>query len=131
MSPLIKENKDLRKKYLWWKLVKSSNCISIGTPNDTNCVAYKAGLKTSEILLKYNNWEIGDRNYLQLSDEINSSKEKNKIFIFLNMEDLSIEEYHLPQGVVGILFRPEDGNDGRYEIAIEKFKEWQQQHLEE
>ena len=129
--PLIKENIFLRTKYLWWELVKSSNCISIGTPNDTTCVAYKAGLNASKVLLKYNNWEIGDRNYLQLLDEINSSKEKNKIFVFLNMEDLSIEEYNLPQGVVGISFQPGDGNQGRYEIAIEKFKEWQQQHLEE
>lgn len=129
--PLIKENIFLRTKYLWWELVKSSNCISIGTPNDTTCVAYKAGLNTSKVLLKYNNWEIGDRNYLQLLDEINSSKEKNKIFVFLNMEDLSIEEYNLPQGVVGISFQPGDGNQGRYEIAIEKFKEWQEQHLEE
>ena len=112
-------------------MVKSSNCISIGTPIDTTCVAYKAGLNTSEVLLKYNNWEIGNRNYLQLMDEIDSSKEKNKIFVFLNMEDLSIEEYNLPQGVVGIAFQPGDGNQGRYEIAVEKFKEWQQKHLEE
>ena len=130
-SPLIKENVFLRTKYLWWELVKSSNCISIGTPNDTTCVAYKAGLNTSKVLLKYNNWEIGNRNYLQLLDEINSSKGKNKLFVFLNMEDLSIEEYNLPQGVVGISFQPGDGNQGRYEIAIEKFKEWQQKHLEE
>lgn len=61
-SPLIKENIYLRTKYLWWELVKSSNCISIGTPNDTTCVAYKAGLNTSKVLLKYNNWEIGNRN---------------------------------------------------------------------
>lgn len=127
-QPLIKENIFLKTKYLWWKLVKAPNCISIGAPYDSTCIAYKAGLNTSKVLLKYNNWEIGNSNYLKLMDEINVSKEKDKLFVFLNMEDLSISEYHLPQGIVGISFQPGDGNQGRYEIAKEKFNEWRQQH---
>lgn len=57
-------------------------------------------------------------------DVIETSKDKNKLFVFINMEDLSVSEYNLPQGVVGIVFQPRDGNQGRYEIAVEKFKEW-------
>ena len=37
-------------------------------------------------------------------------------------------EYHLPEGVVGITFQPGDGNQGRYDLAVEKFKEWLQRH---
>lgn len=40
------------------------------------------------------------------------------------MEDLSIHQYHLPQGIVGLHFQPGDGNQGRYEIAIEKYNTW-------
>ena len=39
-------------------------------------------------------------------------------------EDLSVSEYHLPNGFGGIDFQPMDGNQGRYEIAVAKFKEW-------
>ena len=127
-QPLMKENVFLYQKYLWWKMVKAPNCISIGTPNDSTCIAYKAGMQKSKVLLKYNDWEIGNSNYLKLMDVIDTSKDKNKLFVFLNMEDLSVSEYNLPQGVVGIVFQPGDGNQGRYEIAVEKFKEWNQQY---
>lgn len=123
-QPLLKDNIFLSQKYIWWRLVKSPNCISIGTPNDSTCVAYKAGMTNSKILLKYNSWEIGSNNYVNLMDIIETSKDKDKLFVFLNMEDLSVSEYHLPKGVVGIIFQPGDGNQGRYEIALEKFKEW-------
>ena len=81
-----------------------------------------------KVLLKYNNWEIGNCNYLKLMEEIDSSKGEEKLFVFLDMEDLSVIEYHLPQGVVGIVFQPGDGNQGRYEVAIDKFNEWRKQH---
>lgn len=125
---LIKENIFFKTKYLWWKLVKAPNCISIGTPYDSTCIAYKAGLNTSKVLLMYNDWEIGNNNYLKLMDEINVSKERDKLCVFLNMEDLSISEYHLPHGIVGISFQPGDGSQGIYEIAKEKFNEWKLRH---
>ena len=127
-QPLFRENTFLSYMYLWWQLVKAPNCISIGTPNDSTCVAYKAGLQNPKVLLKYNNWEIGNSNYSNLMNVIDASKDSNKLFVFLNMEDLSVSEYHLPPGIVGILFQPGDGNQGRYDIAVEKFKEWSQQH---
>lgn len=126
--PIIQNNQDLTQKYVWWQLVKAPNCISIGTPKDNTCVAYRAGLTKSKVLLKYNNWEIGNNNYLNLITEIDISKKNEKLFVFLDMEDLSVLEYHMPQGTVGITFQPGDGNQGRYEIAIDKFNEWRQQH---
>ena len=128
-TPLMKGNMSL--KYNRWRILKASNRIVIGTPNDSTCAAFNAGMRNAKVLLKYNGWEISRNTYQELNYELIASREKEKIFVFLNMEDLSIEEYHLPQGVVGISFQPGDGNHGRYEIAIEKFKEWQQQHLEE
>lgn len=127
-QPLLKDNFFLSQKYMWWRLVKAPNCISIGTPNDSACVAYKAGMTNSKVLLKYNSWEIGSNNYVNLMDIIETSKDNDKLFVFLNMEDLSVSEYHLPKGIVGIVFQPGDGNQGRYEIAVEKFKEWACQH---
>lgn len=50
--------------------------------------------------------------------------DKEKLFVFLDMEDLSVSEYHLPKWVVGIIIQPGDGNQGRYEIALEKSQEW-------
>lgn len=126
--PIIKKNVFLKSRYLWWESVKAPNCISIGSPYDSTGIAYKAGLKTSKVLLKYNDWEIGSSNYLKLMEEIDVCKEKDKLVVFLSMEDLSIKEFHLPQGTVGISFQPGDGNQGRYEIAIEKLNEWKQQH---
>lgn len=127
-EPIMKDNAFLTQQYLWWQLVKAPNCISIGIPNDSICAAYKAGMTKPKVLLKYNNWEIGNCNYLKLMEEIDSSKGEEKLFVFLDMEDLSVIEYHLPQGVVGIVFQPGDGNQGRYEVAIDKFNEWRKQH---
>lgn len=125
---LMKGNISLSRQYLWWQLVKAPNCIAIGTPFDSNCVAYKAGMQNAKVLLKYNSWEIGNDDYLKLMSEIEASKNSEKLFLFLNMEDLNVSEYHLPEGVVGITFQPGDGNQGRYDLAVEKFKEWLQRH---
>ena len=127
-QPLMKGNISLSRQYLWWQLVKAPNCIAIGTPFDSNCVAYKAGMQNAKVLLKYNSWEIGNDDYLKLMSEIEASKKSEKLLLFLNMEDLNVSEYHLPEGVVGITFQPGDGNQGRYDLAVEKFKEWLQRH---
>ena len=93
-------------------------------PHDSTCVAFKSGIVSPMVLLRYNNWEIGKNNYLGISEEINDAKEKEKDVVLLNMEDLSVHEYHLPQGIVGIVFQPGAGNQGRYEIAIDKYNTW-------
>ena len=123
-KPLMKDNIFLNQKYVWWELAKAPNGITIGMPKDSTCVAFKSGIVSPMVLLRYNNWEIGKNNYLGISEEINDAKDKEKEFVLLNMEDLSVHEYHLPQGIVGIMFQPGDGNQGRYEIAIDKYNTW-------
>ncbi len=126
--PLMKDNIFLEYKYNRWQMIKAPNCIVIGTPNDSTCIAFNAGMRNAKVLLKYNDWEISRNTYQELNNELNASREKEKLFVFLNMEDLSISEFYLPKGVVGIVFEPGDGNQGRFEIAKDKFKEWQLQH---
>ena len=121
---VLKGNISLKQKYDRWRLIKSPNCIAFGAPCDSFCVAYKAGITSPKVLLKYNDWEIGKGNYINLETLIETSQDKDKYLVFLNIEDLSVSEYHLPNGIVGIDFQPWDGNQGRYEIAVAKFKEW-------
>ena len=64
------------------------------------------------------------KQFLNLIALIETSQDKDKYLVFLNIEDLSVSEYHLPNGFGGIDFQPMDGNQGRYEIAVAKFKEW-------
>jgi hypothetical protein len=109
-------------------MIKAPKCIVIGTPNDSTGAAFNAGMRNAQVLLKYNDWEISRNSYQELDYEISDSREKEKLFIFLNMEDLSVSEFYLPKGVAGIVFNPGDGNQGRFEIAKDKFKEWQLQH---
>ena len=61
---------------------------------------------------------------------LENSKDAGKDAIFLNMQDLSVATYHFLKGIVGIVFQPYDGHQGRYELAIEKYKNWEQKSLE-
>ncbi len=123
-KPLLKDNIFLIQKYNWWEWAKAPNGISIGTPQDSTCIAFKKGITVPMVLLKYNNWEIGNKGYMDLMKVIEDAKDKEKIFVCLNMQDLTVSAFHFPRGTVGILFQPGDGDNGRYEIAKEKFFEW-------
>ena len=127
-APLVKDNIFLKHRYNRLQMINDPNCIVIGKPKDSTCVAFNAGLRDAKVLLKYNDWEISRNTYKDLEDEIITYKDQEKISVFLDMEDLSISEFNLPKGVVGIGFEPGDGNQGRLEIAKDKFREWQLQH---
>ena len=127
-KPLLKDNIFLIRKFNWWEWAKAPNGISIGSPQDSTCIAFKKGITVPMVLLKYNNWEIGYKGYMDLMKEIEDAKDKEKDFVFLNMQDLTVAAFHMPRGTVGILFRPGDGNQGRYEIAKEKFLEWKKSY---
>lgn len=126
--PLMNDNIFLKYRYNRWQMIKAPKCIVIGTPNDSTGAAFNAGMRNAQVLLKYNDWEISRNSYQELDYEISDSREKEKLLIFLNMEDLSVSEFYLPKGVAGIAFNPGDGNQGRFEIAKDKFKEWQCAH---
>lgn len=123
-KPLLKDNIFLIQKYNWWEWVKAPNGIAIVSAQDSTCIAFKEGMTVPMVVLKYNNWEIGHKGYMDLMKEIEDAKDKEKVFVFLNMQDLTVAVFHMPKGTVGILFQPGDGNQGRYEIAKEKFLEW-------
>lgn len=122
-QPLIKDNINLNQIYDKWELAKAPNGITRVIPDSTG-VAFKSGIVSPMVLLRYNNWEIGKYNNFSIYAEIEDARDKEKEIVFLNMEDLSVHQYHLPQGTVGLLFQPGDGNQGRYEIAIEKYNTW-------
>ena len=123
-EPLL--NGKYRFSYLFThrELGSVSNALTFGSPIDTTAIAFRAGLSYSMVLLKYNDWEIEKNDYNDLTEVIAESRDAEKVAVFLNMKDSSVSEYHLPSGVVGILFQLGDSDDERYEIAVAKFKEW-------
>lgn len=115
--PLFKNNTFLSNWYL-------PDIIITCDPIDNDCIAFKAGFNGNTILLEFNNWEIGVNNYNNLQKVIADSKEKEKHFVFLSLDDLSISEYHLPAGVVGVVFSIGPESNEMHKIARCKYLEW-------
>lgn len=106
------------------ELINTYNCIGIVKSYGLSSIAYSIGLTGSYVLLKYNDWEIGKKMYKELQHEIEKSKDKEKNIVVLDMKNLTIAEYDLPKGIVGLSFSPCDGGQERYNYALHKFTEW-------
>ena len=75
-------------------------------------------------LLQYNDWEIGTNTYNDMLAEIKRDKYIEKQFIFMNMDDFSIAEYHFYDSIVGIKFSVDIEEKVDNEVAINKYQEW-------
>lgn len=84
----------------------STNVVIFVEPYDSVPIAKNAGLIEMSILIKFNNWEIGNNTPSQLNDEIQTSKNQLKHVIFASADSIDIHftEIILPQGFVGIHF---------------------------
>ena len=93
-------------------------------PVDESCIAFIQGIKQPCIVLKYNNWTIGEQRFQDIDSEIEKARNKSKHVILLYPETLTIIEYRLPKGFVGLQFFPGNGEDGKYECALERYHTW-------
>lgn len=123
-EPVVKNNILLAIPYYFQEIKRDPHITILGTPIDSVCVAYQAGIHQPMALLQYNDWEIGTNTYNDMLAEIKRDKYIEKQFIFMNMDDFSIAEYHFYDSIVGIKFSVDIEEKVDNEVAINKYQEW-------
>ncbi|MDE7386890.1 MAG: TIR domain-containing protein [Muribaculaceae bacterium] len=88
------------------EILKDISTFTWCYPDDEISVARDAGLTTSSIVCKYNNWEIGKGSAIDLNNEIERSKSISKNIIIYEVDSLhqQFKLLILPEGTVGIRF---------------------------
>ena len=126
-EPVVKQNLVLSIVYYRQQMAKIPFVSVIGTPVDSVCAAYQAGLKSPMILLKYNEWEFGTNTFKELLTRLKEYRDQEKSFVFLDPEDLSISEFYFKEtNIVGILFNMDEKDIIETEIILEKLDEWKE-----
>ena len=119
-NPVITENIELKQMF------NLHNMIVI-KPDSSITVAKDMGLNKRSILLKYNEWEIGNRSP-EIRKVINESQDMTKEVVFMEQDSINtIKRIELPQGIVGIVFSgPELLESIKYNAidVARRYNEW-------
>lgn len=123
MFPLLKSPET-------WKIIFKENpeifceypyTAAIAYPINEICAAYKNGIIDVVIVLKYNEYKLGD-SISKLYREIDSSENKIKKCVFCHPSSKAIIAYELPDSIVGLKFEPKHAPKEQYNDLQNRFK---------
>lgn len=123
MFPLLKSPET-------WKIIFKENpeifceypyTAAIAYPINETCAAYKNGIIDVVIVLKYNEYKLGD-SISKLYREIDFSENKIKKCVFCHPSSKAIIAYELPDSIVGLKFQLNHAPKEEYNDLQNRFK---------